>query len=307
MTPGVHAQERRFRSETAVEIASGGLSAVFVPDLGMAGVSLRYRGGEYLALPGGLDALRAGHTGGLPLLAPWANRLSTWRYRVGRTAVDLKGLELPVDGNGLPIHGFLVGKPGWTVEYLGTRGDTARLRTSTLVDGPAFPFPHRIEVTALARDPQLRVTTKIVPTGSRAVPVSFGWHPYFRLPNAPRSRWLLRLPTRRRLVLDGRGIPTGALIREASERAPIGRRTFDDGYALRSGRLAIENDAGRALELRCGAGYPYAQVWVPAGKSFAALEPMTAPTNALVDGKARTIGRDEAFTATFVLTMDQPG
>ena len=31
-----------------------------------------------------------------------------------------------------------------------------------------------------------------------------------------------------------------------------------------------------AISMRAGTGYPYAQVWVPAGRPFAALEPMTA-------------------------------
>ncbi len=307
MPSGVDARERRFRGEPAVEIVSGALAAVFVPDVGMTGVSLRYHGGEFLALPGGLDAIRAGRTGGLPLLAPWANRLSEWRYRAAGITVDLEGLTIPVDGNGLPIHGFLVGQPGWEVEQLGTRGDAARLRAAMTVDGPAFPFPHRIEITAIVRDPELRITTRFVPTGTRAVPIAFGWHPYLRLPSESRSQWRLRLPARRHLILDPRGIPTGEVVSEASERAPIGRRTFDDGYALgRDGRLAIENDLGQSVELRCGPGYSFAQVWVPGGKPFTALEPMTAPTNALVDRKAPVVRRGDAYTATFTLTLDHP-
>jgi aldose 1-epimerase len=304
---GVHARERRFRGEPAVEIVSGALAAVFVPDVGMTGVSLRYHGGEYLALPGGLDALRAGRTGGLPLLAPWANRLSEWRYRAAGVTVDLEGLTLPVDSSGLPIHGFLVGRPGWKVEQLETRGDTARLRAAMTVDGPAFPYPHRIEISAIVRDPELRITTRVVPTGTRAVPIAFGWHPYLRLPSLTRSQWRLRLPSRRHLILDPRGIPTGDVVPEASERAPIGRRTFDDGYALgRDGRLAIENDIGQSVELRCGSGYSFAQVWVPRGKPFTALEPMAAPTNALVDRKAPVVRRGDSYTASFTLTMEHP-
>ena len=174
--------KRRFRGEPAVELTAGDLTAVFTPGIGMTGVSLRYRGAEYLALPGGLDALRSGRTGGLPLLAPWANRLRGRRYRAAGVTVPLDGLDLPVDDHGLPIHGFLVGAPGWSVDRLSTRGDTARLRASIAVDAPAFPFPHRIEVTAIVREPTLRIDTTIVPTGRRGVPIAFGWHPYLRLP-----------------------------------------------------------------------------------------------------------------------------
>ena len=68
----------------------------------MTGVSLRSDGHEHLALPGGLPALRAGRSLGLPLLAPWANRLGSRHYRVGRVDVDLTGIPLRVDSNGLP-------------------------------------------------------------------------------------------------------------------------------------------------------------------------------------------------------------
>jgi aldose 1-epimerase len=282
------------------------VSAVFVPRLGMTGVSLRCRGREHLALPGGLDALRAGKTTGLPLLAPWANRLSGRRYRAAGVTVDLTGRRLGVDDNGLPIHGLLVGRSGWSVDRVTARGDTARLASSIDVDGRDFPFPHRIEIAATVRDAQLRVDTTIVPLGRRPVPIAFGWHPYLRLPGAPRHRWRLRLPSRMHRALDDRGIPNGAVQREHAESAAIGTRTFDDLYALgRDRRLAFASDDGGSVELRCGSNYPYAQVWVPKGRQFAALEPMAAPTNALVSGDAPMARRGEPFTATFALNLDR--
>jgi galactose mutarotase-like enzyme len=274
----------------------------------MTGVSLRYRGREHLALPGGLDALRAGHTAGLPLLAPWANRLAARRYRAAGVGVDLRGLRLGTDGNGLPIHGLLVGKPGWRVDRQATRGSTAQVRASTKVDSRAFPFPHRIEVSITARDGSLTVDTTVVPTGRNRVPIAFGWHPYLRLPGTARSEWRVRLPRRTHLLLDERGIPTGATEPAAREAAPIGRRIFDDLYALGRGHdLAFEADDGSAIELRCGQGYPYAQVWVPKRRTFGALEPMTAPTNALEHDDAPLVSPGDAFTARFTLAVTAPG
>ena len=52
--------ERRFRNERGVELRAGDLRAVFLPGLGMTGVSLRLGRREFLALPGGVDALRRG-------------------------------------------------------------------------------------------------------------------------------------------------------------------------------------------------------------------------------------------------------
>jgi aldose 1-epimerase len=294
--------ERSFRGEPALELRAGDLRSTFVPHVGMTGVSLRARGREFLALPGGLDALRGGHTAGLPLLAPWANRLGGRRYRAARVTVDLDGLRLNTDGNGLPIHGVLVGWPSWAVTSQRVRGSVARVVATTDVDAPAFPFPHRIEVGIALHEDRLVVDTTIVPTGRRRVPVAFGWHPYLRVPGAPRAHWRLRLPPRRRLALDGLGVPTGESHAEPAETDPVGRRTFDDLYALgRPRRLAFAADDGSGIEMRAGAGYPYAQVWVPGGKPFGALEPMTAPTDALRRGDAPLVAPGDAFTARFEL------
>jgi aldose 1-epimerase len=300
-------EEGSFRGEPAVVVRSGDLSATFLPQLGMTGVSLRRRGAEHLALPGGLPALRAGATMGIPLLAPWANRLASRRYRAGGVNVDLRGLALHEDSNGLPIHGLLVGRPGWRVGRRSASRGTARFDASFDVDAPAFPFPHRIDLSVAVHDGRLTIDTTVVPTGERPVPVAFGWHPYLRLPTTPRRQWRLRLPSRDHLALDGRGIPTGESTTEARESAPIGRRTFDDLYLLRRVHdLAIDAEDGRSISLHCGAGYPYAQVWVPAGRPFAALEPMTARTNSLVDGTVGLVNPGDVYRARFTLAVDGP-
>jgi galactose mutarotase-like enzyme len=105
------------------------------------------------------------------------------------------------------------------------------------------------------------------------------------------------------MTLDEYGIPTGASTAEPAEHAPVGRRTFDDLYELgRQRRLALEADDA-TIELQCAKNYPYAQVWVPPGRSFAALEPMAAPTNALGNGTAPLAHRDEPVSATFTLAL----
>src|ERR671925_76917 len=56
----------------------------------------------------------------------------------------------------------------------------------------------------------LAVETEVVPTTRAAVPVSFGWHPYLRLPGVDRRDWRIELPVAARAILDERGIPTGS-------------------------------------------------------------------------------------------------
>jgi aldose 1-epimerase len=297
-------EETRFWDQPAIRLCCGELSATFLPTVGMTGVSLVHRGIEYLAVPGGLDALRGGATLGIPLLAPWANRLASWRYSAAGVDVDLTGLPLGVDDRGLPIHGLLVGRPGWRVDRQSVSRGKARLRASIDVDAPAFPFPHRIEVSAAASHASLTIDTTVVPVADRPVPIGFGWHPYLRLPGVEREGWHLRLPTRTHLELDERGIPTGVSRPSPREARSIGERTFDDLYRLgRVRRLSIAADQDEWITLHCETGYPLAQVWVPPDRSFVALEPMTSPTNSLVDGIAELVEPGGEYRARFALEV----
>ncbi len=159
-----------------------------------------------------------------------------------------------------------------------------------------------------ARDGRLTVDTTVIPTGRRRVPVAFGWHPYLRVPGTPRGRWRLDLPARTHLALDDRGIPTGRAAPEPAEGERIGRRTFDDLYLLgRDRRLGLVADDGASVTVEMGRGYTHGQVWVPPGRPFAALEPMTAPTNALVDGTAALVGPGDGFTASFTIALTPGG
>ena len=284
-------------------LRAGPTAATFLPDLGMTGVSLLHEGREHLATPGGPAALRAGHTLGLPLLAPWANRLGGRRYRAAGVDVDLRRRRLHTDGNGLPIHGLLVGAPGWRVDHEGAARGVARCRAGLDVDAAAFPFPHRIELAIVLRPGRLELRTTVVATSRRRVPVAFGWRPYLRVPGAPRARWRLTLPAREHLLLDARGLPTGGRVREPAESAPLGRRTFDDLYALGRRRVLTLGTDDAEVSVHADAAYPYAQVWVPPGRPFAALEPMTVPTNALVDGAVPLVEPRDAFSASFAVVL----
>ena len=150
----------------------------------------------------------------------------------------------------------------------------------------------------------LRVATTVTPTGDRAVPISFGYHPYLLLPGVPREDVHLRLPARRHLVLDDRGLPTGAARTEDAEDARLGSRTFDDLYQLDDDRRLELTGGGRRLVLECGEGYPFAQVFTPDAADSVCLEPMTAPVNALVDGRCTLVPPGGTFTARFSLSVE---
>jgi hypothetical protein len=62
---------------TGLTLRAADLEATFIPGAGMLGCSPRHRGEELLGEGGGLEAYVAQRkTMGIPLLHPWANRLS---------------------------------------------------------------------------------------------------------------------------------------------------------------------------------------------------------------------------------------
>ena len=269
-----------------VRIAAGPLAAEFLPGEGMACISLRRDGREFLA------------AGGLPLMAPWANRLGAWRYQACGRDVDLRWLPLGTDESGLPIHGTMAATAWNVVDVTSSRAE-ARFDTAVHWDQlAAFPFPHALEVIAEIDRSSLVVTTTLRPTSGIAVPVSFGWHPYF----AVGDDWRLELPACRRVVLDERKLPTGSSEPQPATSELLRESSYDDHYELGDDRaLAVRGSDGAVL-VELGDGYGYAQVFAPVGAGFACLEPMTARTNALVDGGYEIVTPGDVFTATFVVT-----
>jgi aldose 1-epimerase len=308
--------DRQIEGLEALTLSSDddGLEAAFVPAAGMVGCSLRHRGEELLGQRGGLRTYVAERsTMGIPLLHPWANRLSRMRFTLlGReVALDTPRLPISLDPNGLPIHGLLAGASGWRVErheavegggVLAASFDFA-VRADLLA---AFPFPHRIEVQATLVGSTLTVDSTVIATGEVAVPVSFGYHPYFRLPRVERSAWRVEVPVSERVVLDDEELPSGRMEEARVPAGPLGSRTFDDEFAAPDGSapFVLEGD-GRRIEVSLGAGYPYSQVYAPDDDDVIAFEPMTAPTNALVSDRSALPlpAPGDSYRATFSIRV----
>jgi aldose 1-epimerase len=305
--------EEGFPALTLESQADGGLVAVFVPEAGMVCCSLRHRGDELLGQRGGLaQYVAAGSTMGVPFLHPWANRLAASRFQVAGEAVDLDldGLHVKRDAGGLPMHGLLTAARGWQVLRHLERDDGGLLAASfdfasypRLVQ--AFPFPHRVEIEARLDGLELTVATTVRAGAQAPVPIAFGFHPYLRLPGVPREEWELTAPVSERLELDGRMLPTGRRQPVRIPTAPLADRSFDDAYlAPPAGQPFVLRGGGTRLELRMGPGYPFAQIYAPPDLDAVALEPMTAPTNALCSGEdLQPLPPGESFTATFSLLV----
>lgn len=301
----------------ALTIASDdGIEAAFVPKAGMVGCSLRHRGEELLGQRGGLrHYVSERSTMGIPLLHPWANRVSERRFRAAGREVDLARADPgpSVDPNGLPIHGLLSAASGWEVErHEPSGGGGAIAARFAFAEHPgllaAFPFPHEVAIEVALDGSRLTIATTVTASADVEVPASFGYHPYFALPGIPRREWEVDLPVNEHIEVDDRMIPTGNLLQAEIEAGPLGARTFDDGYLApaASAPMALAG-GGRRIEVALGDGYPYTQIYAPTDDDVVALEPMTAPTNALVAGgdELPIVAPGASFLAEFSITVSE--
>jgi aldose 1-epimerase len=297
---------------TLESAAAGGLAVRFAPGAGMVCCSLLHSGKEMLGQRDGLRAYaERPSTMGIPLLYPWANRLAEFEFQVAERSVNLDpdSPRLEVDPNGLPIHGLMSGIRGWMVEAHEADRDRALLRASFAFNDAsgltaAFPFPHELTISAELRESTLSISTSVAPTGDGPLPVSFGFHPYLRLPDVPRAEWRISVPVREHLLVDGRGLPTGDREPARIGDGPLGERIFDDGYTASEGEPFTLAGGGREIELTFVHGYPFAQLYAPEDDDVVAFEPMTAPTNALVSGSDLTvIEAGDSYEAAFELTV----
>jgi aldose 1-epimerase len=289
--------------------ATAPIVARFVPDAGMIGISLSDAGTELLGQRRGLNTyITAGKTMGIPLLYPWANRLSTNTYRgPGDEIVDLApgAAGLRLDPNGLPIHGLLAAHPDWRVV---TQSPDELLAEFDFAAHPellaSFPFPHTLEIAVTVAAHALTIRSVVTATADKPVPLCYGFHPYLQLPGTPRAEWRIDTPELRHLEVDDRGLPTGVTHRQPAHSELLADSVFDDGYdQVADGAVFAVSAGDRRIEVEFVAGYPAAQIFAPAGEDLVCFEPMAAPTDALTRGGYPVAQPGEPAVAQFVIRV----
>lgn len=275
--------------------AARGIEVFIAPSLGNNAWRMRVRGEDILWAPySSLAELRTKPAlGGNPLLAPWANRLDGDAYFAnGRKYLLNPELgNFRRDQNKRPIHGLLAYSNAWEVMEVragpGGAETTSRLEFYRYPDLMAqFPFAHILWMTHRLKNGELEVRLRVENLAREPMPLAMGFHPYFRVGDAPRDDWQVRVPAREQVVLSAELLPTG-------ERRPVG---LPDPVLLSGTHLDdvftgfLRDQEGRAefwvrgrkqkISVLFGRDYPVAVVYAPRGRNFICFEPMTAVTNA---------------------------
>lgn len=250
-------------------------------------------GGIELTEPYGVDVVPPFCDG--IVLVPWPNRVEDGRW-IHEGAAQVLDITEPALHNAL--HGLLRDRP----YRLAERTTDAVTLAATVHPTRGYPFTLDTTVRYELVDDGIHVTHGVVNVGEKRAPYAVGTHPFLRLGEVPTYELTLALAAGTRFETDARLNP----IRESSV----------DGtdYDLRSGRLVAGLDLddafggvtpvdgvsrhrltapdGRFVELWQESDFAYVQVFTTrifpkdGGLGTAiAVEPMTAPPNALNSGQ----------------------
>lgn len=247
------------------------------------------------------------------LLLPWPNRVRDGRWEWEGTSLQLPLTEV---AKSTAIHGLT----RWlTWEVLAQ--DTASVRLGCRLPAqPGWPFRLRLQACYVLDDAGLTVCVSAVNEGVTAAPFAAGAHPYLSAGGGLVDDCTLHLPARTWLSADDRGIPVEALPVAGTERdflAPRAIRSVvldeaftdlvpDEGLVT----VALTRPDGTTASLWAGVGYDHLQVF--SGDTLPderrrrglAVEPMTAPPNALQSGQGlRVLQPDEAIDLTWGLRL----
>jgi len=267
------------------------------------GIEATHRGRPVALADGYRDAAELeGHVNSrFAVMAPFANRVADARYVFDGVAHDLQpGVAGAARG---ARHGFVRGVDFELAELdAAAHGARAVFSTRAIRPGahPGYPFTIDLEVRYTLDADGLTLEARMRNAGETAAPCFFGWHPYFRLGEAPLAGLELGVPAATRVRTDAALLPLPgaeayAPVADAPAldfRAPrtIGDARLDLAYA----DLARDADGRARTRLRDPASGLGIAVWQEHGVMLAftadtvardrrgaiALEPMESLSDA---------------------------
>jgi aldose 1-epimerase len=276
------------KSQTAVSI---------LPGVGNVAFSMKVKGQDILRWPYASveDFKSRPALSGIPFVGPWANRLDEQAFYANgkRYAFDM---DLGNVRGAIPIHGFLSTNDQWRVVEVKADGKSAWV-TSRLeffkqpMWMKQFPFAHTIEMTHRLEDGVLQVLTRITNMSVEPMPVSVGFHPYYKLTDSTRAEWTISVGARKHWKLAATKIPTGDTepienLFANPQAAVLKDYDLDDVfsdlvYDAQGRAHMVLKGKRQQLEVMLGPTWRSIVIWSPASADFIAFEPMAGITDAM--------------------------
>jgi aldose 1-epimerase len=249
------------------------------------------------------------------VLAPWPNRVegAVWWHEGREQRLEVTEPEL-----GHANHGLLA-----ATDFVLVRSSTRGVVLGGRFDAPpGYPFRLEVRVRYRLRPDGLAVRIAVRNAGAAPAPVALGAHPYLRIGDVPSEELRVRIDADARGELDAAHIPRGwSDVGDGDLRAPQrlatapGHATLVHRGAARPLRHGLEAPDGRAVELRADAAFRWTQLYRAEGfpaddgpRTAIAIEPMTAPPNALRSGDGiRLLPPGRVWRTGFGIRLRRPG
>jgi galactose mutarotase-like enzyme len=234
-------------AQEKLALTHGAVTAEVVPGRGGLVAALAVGGRDVLFLDRStLEDPAKNVRGGIPILFPFAGKLEDERFRPA--------------GTRMKQHGFGRNKP-WAVRE--QRPDAVRLGLVQDAETRAqYPYEYDVEYDVHLLPRGLQVTLSVHNRDARPLPVSPGWHPYFRCPAGGKAD----------VTTDVPGLRPAEQFTDARE--------FDFGLeAPVSGRARFDLPGLGGLRLSFSPILRHLQLWSQPGRDFVCLEPFYGPNN----------------------------
>ena len=214
---------------------------------------------------------------GIPLLAPFANRLDEPAFYANGKKYNFD-MELGNVRGPIPIHGYLSGAKDWKMVEAEADGNAAWVTNQLdFYRNPQwmqqFPFAHTLTMTYRLQDGVLEVHTRIDNLSVEPMPVAIGFHPYFQLTDSTREDWTLSIGAKTHWLLAQNKIPTGEtepIEKMFPDRRAVSLKDFDldDVYGDlerdAQGRAVVSvKGKGQQLDVVLGANYKSIVLYSP--------------------------------------------
>ena len=212
------------------------------------------------------------------------------------------------------IHGLLFNET-FTIKSGGVDDNRAfaTLAYNYTKKDEGFPFSYHIEVMyELTHNNKLTLSTSVTNTGNNDMPLSDGWHPYFKMGSTV-NELFIQFSSKKIVEFSDQLIPNGKTTpyTEFNELKKIEDTFLDNCFVLKdTGKKAacILKDplSGLALHIIPSSNYPYLQIYTPPHRQSIAIENLSSVPDAFNNGMGLITAKaasEYSFTTSYQLIL----
>lgn len=242
-------------------------------------------------------------------LSPYVCRMKEGKYTFANEHYHVEKFYLGRDA----IHG-LIYNGDYTIKEKGATDTSAYVTLAYEYEmaDKGYPFVYSSEVTyTLQANNNLSISTKITNLGTKTMPLSDGWHPYFKLGESVNDL-SVQFRSTHLVEFDERLLPTGNFHPYHTFNQPeILKETvldncfvLDENYSEPACTL-IDETSKLQLDILPEKSYPYLQIYTPDNRKSIAIENLSSVPDAFNNAIGLVMLESFAsvsFTTTYRLT-----